>query len=111
MTARDGERDVAGFARSTVPFRRPLRDVVREYNAYISNEELDDLLEQLSDLLDAGILNLRPDASGKTNFNRIKGLLGTLIAARWFRKTGDDATPAAGQPRWRRGPPLAAPQR
>jgi Helicase HerA, central domain len=30
--------------------------------------------------------------SGKTNFNRIKGLLGTLIAARWFRKTGDDAT-------------------
>jgi hypothetical protein len=92
MTARDGERDVAGFARSTVPFRRPLRDVVREYNAYISNEDLDDLLEQLTDLLDAGILTLRPDASGKTNFNRIKGLLGTLIAARWFRKTGDDAT-------------------
>ncbi len=92
MTARDGERDLAGFARSTVPFRRPLRDVVREYNAYISNEDLDDLLEQLTDLLDAGILNLRPDASGKTNFNRIKGLLGTLIAARWFRKTGDDAT-------------------
>ena len=92
MTARDGERDVAGFARSTVPFRRPLRDVVREYNAYISNEDLDDLLEQLSDLLDAGILNLRPDASGRTNFNRIKGLLGTLIAARWFRKSGDDST-------------------
>jgi hypothetical protein len=92
MTSRDGERDVAGFARSTVPFRRPLREVVREYNAYISNEDLDDLLEQLSDLLDAGILNLRPDASGKTNFNRIKGLLGTLIAARWFRKSGDDAT-------------------
>jgi hypothetical protein len=92
MTARDGERDVAGFARSPVPFRRPLRDVVREYNAYISNEDLDDLLEQLSNLLDAGILNLRPDASGKTNFNRIKGLLGTLIAARWFRQAGDDET-------------------
>ena len=92
MTARDGERDVAGFARSTVPFRRPLSDVVREYNAYISNEDLDDLLEQLSDLLDAGILNLRPDSSGKTNFNRIKGLLGTLIAARWFRRAGDDGT-------------------
>jgi hypothetical protein len=92
MTSRDGERDVVGFARSTVPFRRPLRDVVREYNAYISNEDLDDLLEQLSDLLDAGILNLKPDASGKTNFNRIKGLLGTLIAARWFRKSGDDTT-------------------
>ncbi len=92
MTARDGERDVAGFARSTVPFRRPLRDVVREFNAYISNEDLDDLLRQLSDLLDAGILNLRPDASGKTNFNRIKGLLGTLIAARWFRESGDGST-------------------
>jgi hypothetical protein len=92
MTARDGERDVAAFARSTIPFRRTLRDVVREYNAYISTTDLDDLLEQLSDLLDAGILNLRPDASGKTNLNRIKGLLGTLLAARWFRKTGDEAT-------------------
>ena len=92
MTARDGDRDVAGFARSTVPFRRPLRDVVQQYNAFISKDELDDLLGQLSELLDAGILNLRPDASGKTNFNRIKGLLGTLIAARWFRKSGDDAT-------------------
>jgi hypothetical protein len=90
MTDRDRERDVAGFARSTVPFRRPLRDVVREYNAWISNEDLDDLLRQLSDLLDAGILNLKPDASGKTNFNRIKGLLGTLIAARWFRTGGDE---------------------
>lgn len=92
MTADDGERDVAAFARSTAPFRRPLRDVVREFNAYISNEDLDSLLEQLSDMLDAGILNLRPDASGRTNFNRIKGLLGTLIAARWFRKSGDEAT-------------------
>lgn len=92
MTARDGERDVAGFARSTIPFRRPLRDVVQQYNAFISKEDLDDLLGQLSDLLDSGILNLRPDASGKTNFNRIKGLLGTLIAARWFRKSGDEAT-------------------
>jgi hypothetical protein len=92
MTARDGERDVAGFARSTVAFRRPLRDVVREYNAYISSRDLDDLLEQLSELLDAGLLNLRPDASGRTNLNRIKGLLGTLIAARWFRQTADYAT-------------------
>jgi hypothetical protein len=92
MTARDGERDVAGFARSTVPFRRPLRDVVQQYNAFISKEDLDDLLDQLSDLLDSGILNLRPDASGKTNFNRIKGLLGTLIAARWFRTSSDEAT-------------------
>jgi hypothetical protein len=90
MTDRDAERDVAGFARSTMPFRRPLRDVVREYNAHISPEDLDDLLAQLSDLLDAGLLNLRPDHSGKTNFARIKGLLGTLIAARWFRQIGKD---------------------
>jgi hypothetical protein len=92
MTASDGDRDVAAFSRSTVPFRRPLRDVVREYNAWISNEDLDNLLQQLSELLDAGILNLRPDATGRTNFNRIKGLLGTLIAARWFRIAGDEAT-------------------
>ncbi len=89
MTSRDGDRDVAGFARTAVPFRRPLRDVVREYNAYVSNEDLDDLLAQLSELLDAGVLSLRPDRSGRTNFNRIKGLLGTLIAARWFRASGD----------------------
>jgi hypothetical protein len=92
MTASDGERDVAAFGRSTVAFRRPLRAVVQEYNAWISNEDLDGLLQQLSELLDAGILNLRPDATGKTNFNRIKGLLGTLIAARWFRNVGDEAT-------------------
>ncbi|HET9732301.1 MAG TPA: DUF87 domain-containing protein [Acidimicrobiales bacterium] len=92
MTASDGERDVAAFGRSTVAFRRPLRAVVQEYNAWISNEDLDGLLQQLSELLDAGILNLRPDATGKTNFNRIKGLLGTLIAARWFRTVGDEAT-------------------
>src|SRR5262249_22180196 len=53
---------------------------------------LDDLLDQLSDLLDSGVLNLKPDASGKTNVNRIKGLLGTLIAARWFRNQGDEAS-------------------
>lgn len=86
-TSREGERDVAGFSRSTVAFRRPLRDVVRNYNAHISETELDDLLRQLSDLLDAGLLNLRPDVTGKTYHNRIKGLLGTLIAARWYRQT------------------------
>lgn len=85
-TAREGERDIAGFSRSTAAFRRPLRDVVRIYNAFISESELDDLLQQLSDLLDAGLLSLRPDATGKTNHNRIKGLLGTLIAARWYRQ-------------------------
>lgn len=86
FTAREGERDVAAFARSAAPFRRPLREVARGYNSFITEEELDDLLAQLSDLLDQGLLSLQPDHTGKTNHNRIKGLLGTLIAARWFRK-------------------------
>jgi len=87
-TVREGERDIAGFTRSSAAFRRPLRDVARNYNTLISDEELDDLLQQLSDLLEGGVVNLRPDASGRTNHNRIKGLLGTLIAARWFKHNG-----------------------
>lgn len=85
-TTREGERDVVGFARSTASFRRPLRDVVRNYNAFISDSELDELLSQLSALLDAGLLGLQPDQMGRTNHNRVKGLLGILIAARWFRQ-------------------------
>lgn len=85
-TGRDGERDVAAFSRSSAAFRRPLREVARNYNTVISEGELDDLLKQLSDLLDGGILSLRPDASGKTDHNKVKGLLGTLIAARWLRQ-------------------------
>ncbi len=85
-TNREGERDVAAFARSAATFRRPLREVVRNYNAFVSDAELDDLLTQLSALLDSGVMNVRPDRNGKTNHNRVKGLLGTLIAARWFRQ-------------------------
>jgi len=90
FTATDGERDVAAFARTTAAFRRPLREVARHYNTFITDEELDDLLQQLSDLLDSGLLNVKPDHTGKTNESRIKGLLATLIAARWYRK---DAPP------------------
>lgn len=90
FTAREGERDVAAFARSAAAFRRPLREVARRYNAFISSGELDALLCALSDLLDQGLLTLRPNQAGQTNHNRIKGLLGTLIAAQWFR---DDAPP------------------
>jgi Helicase HerA, central domain len=86
FTATDGERDVAAFARTTAAFRRPLREVARHYNTFITDEELDDLLRQLSDLLDFGLLNVKPDHTGKTNESRIKGLLATLIAARWYRK-------------------------
>jgi hypothetical protein len=86
FTASDGERDIAAFARTTAAFRRPLREVARHYNTFITDDELDDLLRQLSDLLDSGLLNVKPDHTGKTNESRIKGLLATLIAARWYRK-------------------------
>jgi hypothetical protein len=92
FTATDAERDVAAFARTTAAFRRPLREVARHYNTFIRDEELDGLLQQLSDLLDSGLLNVKPDHTGKTNESRIKGLLATLIAARWYRK---DAPPGS----------------
>lgn len=91
-TTTEGDRDVAAFARSAAAFRRPLREVARGYNAFVTSEEIDDLLTQLSDLLDQGLLSLRPDHAGKTNHNRIKGLLGTLIAARWFRQSAAPET-------------------
>lgn len=92
FTAREGERDVAAFAQSPSAFRRPLREVARGYNAYVTDDELDGLLQQLSELLDQGLLNLKPDHTGRTNHNRIKGLLGTLIAARWFRDAGPEGS-------------------
>jgi len=92
FTARDGERDVAAFARTTAAFRRPLREVARHYNTFITDDERDDLLRQLSDLLDSGLLNVKPDHTGKTNESRVKGLLATLIAARWYRKDAPPGT-------------------
>ena len=88
FTGSDGDRDIAVFARSTAEFRRPLREIARHYNTFITDEELDDLLGQLSDLLDTGLLNIKPDRSGRVNESHIKGLLATLIAARWYRKGG-----------------------
>ena len=92
FTRKDREREVAAFARTTTAFRRPLREVARRYNTFISDEELDELLRQLSNLLDAGLLNVKPDYTGKINESRVKGLLGTLIAARWFRKNSSSET-------------------
>ena len=92
FTGSDGERDIGAFARSTAAFRRPLREVARRYNTFITDEELDNLLRQLSDLLDTGLLNVKPDRAGKVNESRIKGLLATLIAARWYRKGGQVGT-------------------
>ena len=64
--------------------------MARRYNTFITDEELDELLRQLSDLLDSGLLNVKPDQSGRVNESRIKGLVATLIAARWYRR---DAQP------------------
>ena len=92
FTASDRERDVAAFARSTAAFRRPLRDVVRQYNTFITDEELDELLRQLSELLDSGLLSLKPTHDGKVNKSHIKGLLATLIGALWYRRDAQPAT-------------------
>jgi hypothetical protein len=89
-TAQEGERDVAVFARSSDPFRRAIRDVARQYNTAITVEQLDELLRELSDLLDAGVLTLRPNGEGRINHAHVKGLLGTLIAARWYRNGAND---------------------
>lgn len=83
-------RDVVAFTNRTDAFRRVLREVARQYNTAISDAELDSLLHDLAELLDEGIIALRPDASGKVNPQRVKGLLGMLIAVRAFRA----ATPA-----------------
>ncbi len=87
FTGREGDRDVAAFATSTDPFRRALRQVAQQYNTFISDEQLDALLDELSEMLDGGVLSLRPDSSGKVDHARVKGMLGTLIAARWYRST------------------------
>jgi hypothetical protein len=91
FTGREESRDVVAFASSSDAFRRALRDVVRQYNTAISDAELDGLLDELSELLDEGVLGLRPDRNGRANDAAVKGLLGTLVAARWYRR---QATPA-----------------
>jgi hypothetical protein len=85
FTGREGGRDIAVFSQRTDAFRRVLREVARQYNTVISDAELDDLLHELADLLDEGILALRPDASGRVNLQRVKGLIGMLIAVRAYR--------------------------
>lgn len=87
FSGRDGAREVVAFADATDPFRRALREVVRQYNTAVSDADLDVLLLELTDLLDVGALALAPDLDSQIDQNRTKGLLGTLIAARWY-KTG-----------------------
>lgn len=88
FTGREGDRDIAAFTTATDPFRRALRQVAQQYNTFISDEQLDGLLEELSEFLDGGVVGLlRPDSTGKVNHAQVKGMLGTLIAARWYRST------------------------
>lgn len=82
---RDGTRDVAAFTSDTTAFRRGLRDVVREYNTSVDDETLDELLGELSELLDAGLLSLRPGKSGDTVQSHVRGVLGLLVGVRALR--------------------------
>ncbi len=90
FTGREGGRDVAVFARRTDAFRRVLREVARQYNTAISDAQLDELLHELANLLDEGVLALRPDTTGRVNLQRVKGLIGMLIAVRSHRAQTPD---------------------
>jgi len=87
FTGRDGDRDVVAFARYADPFRRALREVASQYNVAIDDYQLDALLDELTQLLDAGVLWLRTSRDGAVDHNAVKGVLGTLIASRWWRDT------------------------
>ena len=89
LTDREGTRDVVAFAHSPSAFRRSLRDVVRQFNTSVTDEKLDALLSELSDLLDAGLLSLRPGRSGETVQSHVRGLLGLLVSVQALR----DLTP------------------
>lgn len=85
LTDREGTRDVVAFTRSPAAFRRTLRDVVRQFNTYVTDEKLDILLDELSALLDAGLLSLRPGRSGETVQSHVRGLLGLLVSVQALR--------------------------
>lgn len=89
LTDREGTRDVVAFTSSPAAFRRSLREVVRQFNTSVTDEKLDVLLHELSDLLDAGLLSLRPGKSGEIVESHVKGILGLLVAVQSLR----DSTP------------------
>lgn len=88
LTDREGTRDVVAFARTPDAFRRSLRDVVRQFNTAVKDEMLDSLLASLSELLDTGLLVLRPSAkTGDIVHNEVKGVLGLMVAVQSLRTT------------------------
>lgn len=92
LTARDGNRDVAAFTHSPDAFRRSLRDVVRGFNTSVDDETLDTLLASLSELLDAGLMTLRPGKSGEIVPAHVKGILGLMVAVQHLRSTCPEGT-------------------
>lgn len=88
LTEREGTRDIAVFARTPDAFRRSLRDVVRQFNTAVKDVTLDELLASLSDLLDTGLLVLRPSVkTGEIVHAQVKGVLGLMVAAQHLRAT------------------------
>lgn len=88
LTDREGTRDVAAFARTPDAFRRSLRDVVRQFNTVVKDEMLDALLASLSELLDTGLLVLRPSAkTGEIVHTQVKGVLGLMVAVQSLKAT------------------------
>ena len=85
LTDRENTRDVVAFTRSPAAFRRSLREVVRQFNTSVSDDQLDVLLAELSELLDAGLLALRPGKSGDIVQSQVRGLLGLLVAVQTLR--------------------------
>jgi len=88
LTEREGTRDVAAFVRTPDAFRRSLRDVVRQFNTAVKDEMLDGLLTSLSELLDTGLLVLRPSVkTGEIVHAQVKGVLGLMVAVQHLRAT------------------------
>lgn len=88
LTDREGTRDVVAFTSSPDAFRRSLRDVVRHYNTAVKDEMLDTLLASLSELLDTGLLVLRPSPkTGEIVDAQVKGVLGLMVAVQSLRAT------------------------
>ncbi len=85
LADREGTRDVVAFTRSPSAFRRSLRDVVRQFNTAVTDEKLDTLLTELSNLLDAGLLSLRPGRAGETAQSHVRGMLGLLVSVQALR--------------------------
>ncbi|MDA8359274.1 MAG: ATP-binding protein [Actinomycetota bacterium] len=85
LTDREGTRDIVAFTRSPAAFRRSLREVLRQFNTFVTDDQLDVLLTELSDLLDAGLLTLRPGRSGEVVQPHVRGLLGLLVAVQSLR--------------------------